>query len=198
MGVLIKYLIRKDRIHEAFKGGNSMKITVLGKNIAVTDGLKNSVEEKLSRLEKFFSGDVDVKVVLSTVKNLQKIEVSIPITGGFIRAEDATIDLYNAIDLVVEKLGKQLRKHKTKLQNREMKTIRFENISLYEEPSDDRYKPIKRKKFGFKPMNEEEAILQMELVGHNFYVFTNSDTEETNVVYKRKDGTYGILEPEEY
>lgn len=176
-----------------------MKIVVLGKNIAVTEGLKNSVEEKLSRLEKYFAGDADVKVVLSTIKNLQKIEVSIPLKGGFIRAEEATIDLYNAIDLVVEKLGRQLRKHKAKLLNRENDTIRFENVGEFEEADqDERYKIVKRKKFGFKPMSEEEAILQMELVGHNFYVFTNSKTEDTNIVYKRKDGTYGILEQEEY
>ncbi|MCT4585601.1 MAG: ribosome-associated translation inhibitor RaiA [Peptostreptococcaceae bacterium] len=173
-----------------------MKMIISGKNIKVTDGLRASVEEKLSRLEKFFIKETEFKIVLSTEKNLQRIEVSIPISGGLIRAEDSEEDLYNAIDKVVEKLSKQLRKHKTKLKRKGNSTIRFENITSFEDESDElKDRIVRRKTFGFKPMSEEEAILQMELLGHDFFVFINSVSEETNVLYKRHDGNYGILEP---
>lgn len=175
-----------------------MKIVITGKNIRITESLKNAVELKLSRLEKYFNQSPEVKVTLGTQKLLQKIEVTIPLNNTILRAEEMQEDLYSAIDMVVDKLGRQIRKHKTKLQKRDYDTIRFENVEDLEVYSVENQKPsiVKRKKVGLKPMMEEEAILQMELLGHDFFVFINAETDETNVLYKRKDGQYGIIEPD--
>lgn len=172
-----------------------MKIVISGKNIEVTNALKETVEKKLGKLEKFFHKDVLANVTLSVQKNRQIIEVNIPFAGAILRAEEWSIDLYQAIDDVVELLERQIRKHKTKLERRKHsgETIRFENVTEIEEE----FKPklVKTKRFAIKPMDEEEAILQMELLRHDFFVFRNSDTEEVNVIYKRKDGNYGLIEP---
>ncbi|MBM7615396.1 ribosome hibernation-promoting factor, HPF/YfiA family [Alkaliphilus hydrothermalis] len=175
-----------------------MKVIVSGKNVEVTDALRSSVESKLTKLDKFFNEELEAKATLSVEKARQIIEVTIPINGSILRAEEAMEDMYAAIDKVVDKLTRQLRKHKTKLENRnKYETIRFENIPVpHEEEAMSESKIVKTKRFGVKPMSSEEAVLQMELVGHNFFVYTNSDTEEINVVYKRKDGNYGLIEPE--
>ncbi|SHH20992.1 ribosome hibernation-promoting factor, HPF/YfiA family [Tepidibacter thalassicus] len=176
-----------------------MKLTIVGKNMELTEGIKAAIEEKLSKIEKYFNDDIDVRATVRAKKNRQTIEVTIiPISGNIIRAEDSEENLYAAIDVVVDKLSKQLRKYKTKLINKhhDNGSIRFENIDGIYDNKDDEIKIVRRKKFGFKPMNEEEAILQMELLGHNFFVFTNSETDEMNVVYKRKSGGYGIIEQE--
>jgi putative sigma-54 modulation protein len=159
--------------------------------------LRDTVEKKLSKLDKYFYKDVEVKVVLSVEKLRQIIEITVPFSGTVIRAEENTDDMYNSIDNAVDALERQIRKHKTKLQSRKhnMETIRFENIEpldYYEEES----KIVKTKRFAMKPMNVEEAVLQMDLVNHNFYVFLNAETEEVNVVYKRKDNNVGLIEPE--
>lgn len=176
-----------------------MKVIVSGKNVVVTDALRSSVESKISKLEKFFNQEVEAKATLSVEKTRQIIEVTIPINGAMLRAEEVTEDMYTSIDKVVDKLTRQLRKHKTKLENRNIKyeTIRFENIPLLQEEDDSvESKIVKTKRFPVKPMSAEEAVLQMELIGHNFFVYTNSETEDVNVVYKRKDGNYGLIEPD--
>jgi putative sigma-54 modulation protein len=175
-----------------------MKLTIVGKNIELTEGVKLSVEEKLSKIERYFNDDIDVRATVSAKKSRQTIEVTIiPVSGNIIRAEDSEENLYAAIDVVVDKLSKQLRKYKTKLINKHQDnaSIRFENIdSSIERDSNSEIKIARRKRFGIKPMHEEEAILQMELLGHSFFVFTNAETNEMNVAYKRKSGDYGIIE----
>ncbi|MDR5659798.1 ribosome-associated translation inhibitor RaiA [Serpentinicella sp. ANB-PHB4] len=176
-----------------------MNIIISGRNVEVTDALRDAVEQKVSKLSKYFEMDTEVQATLSVEKNRQIIEVTIPMSGTILRAEEATEDMYSSIDRVVDKLVRQLKKYKTKLEKRNVKydTIRFENIPTYE-PKDDYEdsKIVKTKRFPVKPMGSEEAVLQMELIGHNFFVFANADTDEVNVVYKRNDGQYGLIEPE--
>lgn len=177
-----------------------MKVIVSGRNVVVTDALRNSVESKITKLERYFNKDAEAQATLSVEKQRQIIEVTIPINGSILRAEESTDDMYTSIDKVVDKLTRQLRKHKTKLENNRVnkfETIRFENIPSNKE-DDDSFEPriVKTKRFAIKPMSSEEAVLQMELIGHNFFVYTNADTDEVNVVYKRKDGHYGLIEPE--
>lgn len=175
-----------------------MKLTIVGKNVELTEGIKLSVEEKLGKIDKYFNNDMDVRATIRAKKSRQTIEVTIiPVSGNIIRAEDSEENLYAAIDVVVDKLSKQLRKYKTKLINKSQDnaSIRFENIeSTIENENDSEINIVRRKKFGIKPMSEEEAILQMELLEHNFFVFTDAETNEMNVAYKRKSGGYGIIE----
>lgn len=176
-----------------------MKITISGKNMAVTDALREVTEKKLSKLDKYFFEDVPVDVTLSVEKNRQIIEVTIPFSGAIIRAEESTEDMYQSIDKVIDVLERQIRKHKTKLQkkNKGFETIRFENIQALPAGENGKEASIVRtKRFAMKPMDAEEAVLQMELLRHAFYVFRNAETDEVNIVYKRKDGNYGLIEPE--
>lgn len=174
-----------------------MNITVNGKNIIITEGLREAVERKLTKLEKYFSPSVEANTTLSVQKNRQIVEVTIPFNGVILRAEEDNDDMYAAIDLVLEKLERQIRKQKTKLERRKYgDSLRYQLIPDYNLNSEEEFKIVKTKRFPIKPMNEEEAILQMELLGHNFFVYTNADTNEINVVYKRKDGKYGLIEPE--
>lgn len=173
-----------------------MKFTITGKNITLTDALKDTVERKLGKLAKYFDPEVEVHVTLSVQKTNQRIEVTIPFNGVILRGEEATDDMYSSIDNVVDKIERQIIKHKTRLERKVHEgTLRFANIP-FDTEEDDEPKIVKTKKFAIKPMDVEEAVLQMELIGHNFYVFMNADTEEVNVVYKRKDGNYGLIEPE--
>lgn len=175
-----------------------MRITISGKNIDVTEGLRGSVEEKLSKLDKFFNKEMDASVTLSVEKNRQKIEVTIPVKGGIIRSEQVSSDMYVSIDLVEEVIERQLKKYRKKLIDQKHESETFTN-EFFEADSDEEEGEIKIervKKFGMKPMYPEDACLQMELLGHNFYVFQNAETEEVNVVYKRKGNTYGLIEPE--
>ena len=174
-----------------------MNYIISGKNIEVTEGLKSAIYDKLGRLEKFFAEDTDVQVTFSVEKERQKIEVTIPMKGHIIRAEQASDDMYVSIDLVQETLERQLKRYKNKIVDRKHSAEVFAPDFIdkdYEE--DDSIKIEKSKRFAVKPMDPEEACLQMELLGHNFYVFRNSETDEINVVYKRKGNTYGIIEPE--
>ncbi len=176
-----------------------MKIIVSGKNVEVTSALRDTVESKLEKLDKYFNNELEAQATLSVEKNRQTIEVTIPINGSILRAEESTEDMYSAIDNVVDKLTKQLRRYKNKLEDKNRyKTIRFENIPPYKEneQESEESKIVKTKRFAMKPMDAEEAVLQMELLGHNFYVFSDAETDEVNVVYKRKDGNYGLIEPE--
>jgi putative sigma-54 modulation protein len=175
-----------------------MRIRTIGKNIEVTDALKSSVEKKLSKLEKYFGESVNATATLSVQRNLQKIEVLIPFNNVMLRAEEKNDDMYSAIDLVIDKLEGQIRKQKTKLQKRNYEgSLRFQNILSYDEDlSNGEPEIVKTKKFAIKPMSDEEAVLQMELLGHDFYVYKSSNTNQVNVLYKRKDGNYGLIEQE--
>lgn len=176
-----------------------MKMNFTGKNMEVTDALRDVTEKKLGKLEKFFQTDISGNVTFSTEKNRKIIEVTINLPGTILRAEESSDDMYASIDKTVDVLERQIRKHKTKLQKRYQnnETIRFDNVPpLTQEEEDDKPRLVRRKRFGLKPMSADEAILQMELLRHNFFVFMDADTEDVSVVYKRKDGNYGLIEPE--
>ena len=174
-----------------------MKYIISGKNIEVTDGLRSAVYEKLDRLEKYFNEDTEVHVTFSVEKDRQKMEVTIPIKGNIIRAEQESNDMYVSIDLVEEIIERQLRKYKTKLLVKHQAAVNLNKAFIEEQDEDDEeINIIRTKRFAVKPMDAEEACVQMELLGHNFYVFRNAETDEVNVVYKRKGNTYGLIEPE--
>ena len=174
-----------------------MKFTISGKNIEVTDGLKSAIRDKLGKLERYFTPDTEIIVTLSVEKERQKIEVTIPVKGNIIRSEQVSNDMYVSIDLVEEVIERQLRKYKEKIvaKQQEGSNFRKEFIEKESVPLDE-VKIIRTKHFGMKPMYPEDACVQMELLGHNFFVFCNAETEEVNVVYKRKGNTYGLIEPE--
>lgn len=174
-----------------------MRITITGRNIDITDGLKSAVEDKLAKLEKYFTPDTDVFVTLSVEKERQKIEVTIPVKGNIIRSEQVSNDMYVSIDLVEEVIERQLKKYKNKLVSKQQSAVHFRKEFIEKEvQSDDEIQIIRTKRFGMKPMYPEDACVQMELLGHNFFVFRNAETDEVNVVYKRKGNTYGLIEPE--
>ena len=172
-----------------------MRVTVIGKNINVTSALKEIVERKISKLDRYFKPNVEARATLTVQKNSQIFEVTIPFNGVILRCEESTDDMYKSIDLVQAKLERQIRKQRTKLQRRSNESLRFSNFDEVALEEDDQGEIVKVKKFNIKPMSTEEAILQMELVEHNFFVFKDSDTDNVNVIYKRKDGNYGLLEP---
>ncbi|MGN0290680.1 MAG: ribosome hibernation-promoting factor, HPF/YfiA family [Lachnospiraceae bacterium] len=174
-----------------------MRITITGRNIEITEGLKAAVEDKLSKLEKYFTPETDVFVTLSVEKERQKIEVTIPVKGNIIRSEQVSNDMYVSIDLVEEVIERQLKKYKNKLVSKKQNAASFKKEFIEKEVNtDDEIQIIRTKRFGMKPMYPEDACVQMELLGHNFFVFRNAETEEVNVVYKRKGNTYGLIEPE--
>ena len=150
------------------------------------------------KLEHFFTPDTEVIVALSAQKDRQKIEVTIPVKGNTIRAEESSTDMYVSIDLVEEIIERQIRRYRKKLIDKKQAAISFSQAFIEEEDEvqDDEIQIVKTKKFAIKPTIPEEACLQMEMLGHNFYVFLNADTDQVNVVYKRKNGTYGLIEPE--
>ena len=179
--------------------GDFMNFSISGKNIEVTPGLKDSVINKLGKLERYFTPDTEIIVTLSVEKDRQKIEVTIPVKGDIIRSEQTSTDMYVSIDLVEEVIERQLRKYKNKLIARHQEGGTFKQEFFEEEPaidSNDEIQIVRTKKFGIKPMFPEDACVQMELLGHDFFVFSNAETEEVNVVYKRKNGTFGLIEPE--
>ena len=174
-----------------------MKFIILGKNIEVTPGLRSAVEDKIGKLEKYFNPDTEAHVTLSVEKDRQKIEVTIPVKGNIIRSEQVSNDMYVSIDLVEEIIERQLKKYKTKLIAKEQSAGCFKQDFIEKDYMDEEEVQIVRtKKFDIKPMYPEDACVQMELLGHNFYVFCNAETEQVNVVYKRKGDTYGLIEPE--
>ena len=174
-----------------------MNIIIIGKNIDVTPGLREAVEEKIGKLEKYFTPDTEVHVTLSVEKDRQKIEVTIPVKGSIIRSEQVSNDLYVSIDLVEEIIERQLKKYKSKLVNYKHNSDNFKQDYIDKDfTDDDEIKIIRSKKFDMKPMYPEDACVQMELLGHNFFVFLNAETDQVCVVYKRKGNTYGMIEPE--
>ena len=175
-----------------------MKFVIIGKNIDVTEGLRSHVEEKIGKLEKYFNPDTEVHVTLSVEKDRHKIEVTIPVKGSIIRSEQVSNDLYISIDLVEEIIERQLKKYKKKLADQEMSNAYFRKEYIEKDFMDEEeIKIIRSKKFDIKPMYAEDACVQMELLGHSFFVFMNADTDQVNVVYKRKDNSYGLIEPED-
>ena len=180
------------------KGMGIMKFIILGKNIEVTEGLKSAVEDKIGKLEKYFTPETEVHVTLSVEKDRQKIEVTIPVKGNIIRSEQVSNDMYVSIDLVEEIIERQLKKYKTKLVDKKQDAVNYFKKEYVENDyvEDEDVKIIRTKRFDIKPMYPEDACIQMELLGHNFYVFCNAETDQVNVVYKRKGNTYGLIEPE--
>ena len=178
-----------------------MKLDIRGKNIEITDALKDYTTKRLSKLEKYIEDARIAQVALSVEGERHRVEVTIPLNGVILRGEVAGEDMYTAIDLVVEKLEKQIEKHKTKLyksyRGAGLKQAIADEIQreLNEKDTTEKFKIVRTKRFALKPMDEEEAIMQMNLLGHNFFVFYNAETEEVNVVYKRKDKHYGLIEP---
>ena len=169
------------------KGVGLMKFIMRGKNIDVTPALKETIEHKLGKLERYFTPDTEIHVTLSVDKEEQKIEVTIPLKGNIIRSEQSSNDMYVSIDLVEEIIERQpgVDFNKTFVDDHDHDSVEDDSIQI-----------IRTKRFGIKPMFPEDACIQMELLGHNFYVFTNAETDEVNVVYKRKNNTYGLIEPE--
>ena len=176
-----------------------MKITLRGKNIEITEAIEEKVSEKLSKLDKYFivSENVEAKVLVRTYPYGQKVEVTIPTEYVLLRAEVVDQDLYNAIDLVIDKLEGQIRKYKTRL-NRKSKdnklAFNLASIEPLEEEEEDVL--VKTKTITPKPMDMEEAIMQMELIGHSFFVYRDTETDAISIVYRRNDGDYGLIETE--
>lgn len=182
----------------------AMRMNIRGENLEVTPALREYVDKKLGRLERYFDTPLNnsVHVTLSVVRDLHVIEVTIPLPGVLLRAEARNGDMYASIDLVVDKLERQIRKHKTKVNRKLVRDGDIRNLFVEETPAlgqddedDDEFEVVRTKKFTMKPMDVDEAILQMNLLGHNFFVFANMDTEDINVVYRRDDGRYGLIEP---
>ncbi|MDP4092890.1 MAG: ribosome-associated translation inhibitor RaiA [Bacillota bacterium] len=175
-----------------------MKFKVSGKNIEVTEALKNKVISKIGKLSKFFQPEAEAHVTMSVEKNRHIVEVTIPFNGGVIRGEVQEGDMYTSIDKVVDIVEKQILRNKTRLEKKLHEgAFKFENGDAYRDiPEEKEFRVVRSKKFAIKPMTIDEAILQMNLIGHEFFVFSNADTKEVNVVYKRKDGNYGLIEPE--
>ena len=174
-----------------------MKMIISGKNIDVTPGLRSAVEAKLGKLERYFTADTEIYVTLSVEKDRQKIEVTIPAKGHVIRSEQVSSDMYVSIDLVEEVIERQLRKYRTKISAKKYAPAIFQDDFVEaDDAEDEEIKIVRTKRFGMKPMYPEDACIQMELSGHDFFVFRNAENDEVNVVYKRKGNTYGLIEPE--
>ena len=172
-----------------------MKVNILGRNYRTYGKLEETIEKKLDKLGKYFSDDITANVVLSHVAGRDKIETTISAKGTIFRAEDISNDIYESIDVVVDKLSSQMSKFKGKLQKRynDNKALKFEFLPEIEE-EEEHGEVVKKKVFELRPMDEEEAILQMEMLGHQFFVYLDADAGTVNVLYKRKDGDCGLLE----
>ncbi len=180
------------------EGVDYMRYTITGRNIEVTPGLRDAVQDKLGKLEKYFSPDTEAVVTLSVQREMQKIEVTIPVKGSIIRAEESSNDMYVSIDLVEEIIERQIKKYRKKLIDRKQSAQAFSTLFMEEEEElhEEEIKIEKTKHFDMKPMYPEDACLEMELLGHAFYMFLNAETDQINVVYKRKGNSYGLIEPE--
>ena len=171
-----------------------MRLTIRGDKLVVTDAIKSYIEEKIAKLDKYFENpeDLSANIVVRTRGVEQIIEVTIPIKKAILRSEESHKDLYAAIDKVTDKLERSIRKNKTKIKRRKVETM---DVFLdFEAEEETEQKIVKRKTIDNKPMSEEEAILQMELIGHEFFVFRDVDNDNVSILYRRKDGDYGIIE----
>ena len=172
-----------------------MKYVIRGEKVEITEAIKKYITEKIGKLDKYFSNPEEIKAnVLVRIRGVEQIvEVTIPIKKIVLRCEERDEDLYKAIDLASYKFERQLRKNKTKMMKQKKdvtKAIRFEEM----EPIEEKEEIVKRKKIEMKPMSEEEAMMQMDLIDHDFFVYKDVETKTVNVIYKRKDGTFGIIE----
>lgn len=179
-----------------------MRVEFQGKNMQVSDRLKERVTEKLGKFDKYFQSDVVATVNFSQIRSQQTCEITVSLKhDAHLRAEETTHDMFTSIDRAVEKLERQVRKHRTALRNRYIKgdSIRYhdfeDEVDLEEETDENGIEIVRTKNFPIKPMDATEAIMQMRLLGHNFFVFLNGETEQVNVVYQRKNGGYGLIEP---
>ena len=179
-----------------------MKFDIRGRHIEVTDALRDYTTKRLSKLEKYLEDVKGAQVALSVEGDRHKVEVTIPLNGMILRGEETSDDMYSSIDMVEEKLEKQIEKYKTKLiknhRGAGLKKALAEEVKLQMEDNaaEEKFKITRVKRFAFRPMDEEEAIMQMNLLGHSFFVFFNAESEEVNVVYRRKDGNFGLIEPD--
>ncbi|MDQ0285103.1 putative sigma-54 modulation protein [Desulfofundulus luciae] len=172
-----------------------MKVQVRGRNVEVTNALKEYVEKRLGKLVKYLDLIEEAQVTLTVEKDSHRVEVTIPINGIILRGEESTGDMYASIDLVVEKLEKQIERYKGRLYRR----LGRQNTEVKagdNKKEEDGPQIVRTKRFAMKPMSVDEAVMQMNLLGHSFFVFSNADTEKVNVVYRRRDGNYGLIEPE--
>lgn len=177
-----------------------MHISISGKGIEVSEYLRELIDKKVGKLERYFPKDTEVQVTMAVERNRHIVEVTIPYENVIIRGEEVTGDMYASIDNVLDKLEKQIIKHRTKLE-KNLKTGAFKHDAplfggTYDEFDEEESRIVRVKRFALKPMTEEEAILQLSLLDHSFYVFLNADTNDINVLYKRRDGNYGLIEPE--
>ena len=176
-----------------------MIIKITGKNVDISEALREQTYKKVGKLERYFNPDTEAQVTMSVENYRHIVEVTIPFNGVVIRAEEETDDMYTSIDKVLDKLERQIHKHRTRLGKR-VRNGAFKNVSpIFSESVESEEgepKVVKTKRFALKPMLIDEAIMQMDLLGHSFFVFRNAETEEVNVLYKRKDGNYGLIEPE--
>ena len=178
-----------------------MKITFKGKHIEVTDAMRNYIEKRLYKIERHFDHILEVIVTLRVEKNSQIVEATLQASRALIRAEEETDDMYSSIDKVADKLERQVKKYKEKYLQKphsgtERKEIVKEEVNVEDSESEKIAKIVRTKRFAIKPMSVEEAAMQMNLLGHNFFVFANDSTNKVNVLYKRKDGNFGLIEPE--
>ncbi len=177
-----------------------MRITITGKNIEVSEYLSNLIAKKVSKLDKYFPENTEVHVAMAVEHNRHIMEVTIPYDGGLIRGEEVTGDMYASIDNVLAKLEKQIVRHRTRLE-KNLRAGAFKisepvYMESFDNAEQEERKVVRVKRFSIKPMDVDEAILQMELLGHSFYVFENADDGQINVLYQRKDGNYGLITPE--
>ena len=174
-----------------------MAINVRGKNLDITPALKDYVEKRVKKVTKYFDKTGDISVILRVEKGRHQVEVTVPVDGILLRGEESTPDMYASIDQVMDKLEKQIEKHKTKLEKRfRGGGFRADVASSVVMPDVEEETLVRSKRFAVKPMDSEEAILQMNLLNHDFFMFLNIESEQVNLVYRRKDGHYGLLEPE--
>ena len=174
-----------------------MRISINGKNIEVSDYLRDLTLKKMSKLDRYFPADTAAQVTMAVEKNRHIVEVTIPYAGGIIRGEEVTGDMYASIDNVIAKVERQIIRHRTKLE-KNLKNDAFDEPApdYSDDEEEEGSRIVKVKRFSIKPMSEEEAVLQMDLLGHSFFVFMNSETNDINVLYRRKDGNLGLIEPD--
>ena len=181
-----------------------MKFTILGRNMEVTDGLREYIEKKFSKLDHYFASSTEVNVTLSKQRGEEKVEVTIPLRGTTIHAEESTGDMYQTIDALKDVVERQLRRNRKKIIDRKQSKQSFSDVliedlmseELEEDEEEDEIRIVRSKRFEMKPMTPEEACFQMEMSGHTFYMFRNAEDDQIAVVYKRKDGDYGLIEQE--
>ncbi len=176
-----------------------MEIIIRGDKLKITDSMHNYIEEKLGKLEKYLknSDEIRANVIVKVKNHEQRVEITIPLKTYIVRAEETKDDFYAAVDKALDTLERQIRKNKTRMMSKQVKTnFDFDISEIEQEIEKEEKKVVKRKTVEVKPMNEEEAILQMELLGHEFYMYKDSESGKSAVVYKRKDGNYGVIESE--